>query len=146
VRRKLAIVSSSSSCSSFNDSTSAINDNNAISDYLKRSHLSTKSNLLGQNLQICFINESINDDLLDNESLNDYSNHFDNNTSAANDDTNDDSNDEIEVDVDVDNKKKNEFKTINNKSLMKTNFSYYDPKVDSDLLAYHSKIQVKDYF
>lgn len=63
IRRKLAIVSnSSSSASSFNDQANEI----AISDYLRKTNLS-KNNYLGQNLQICFMNESSSDDLPENE-------------------------------------------------------------------------------
>lgn len=63
IRRKLAIVSnSSSSASSFNEQA----NENVISDYLRRTNLS-KNSYLGQNLQICFMNESGSDDLPDNE-------------------------------------------------------------------------------
>lgn len=54
VRRKLAIVSSSSSSSSFNDQN--LNNEPIISDYLRKNTLS--KNYLGQNLQICFMNET----------------------------------------------------------------------------------------
>ncbi len=93
IRRKLAIVSnSSSSASSFNEQA----NENVISDYLRRTNLSKNSYLgiyflihnwlftvsllweilrlskqsiliKGQNLQICFMNESGSDDLPDKE-------------------------------------------------------------------------------
>ncbi|CAF0779733.1 unnamed protein product [Brachionus calyciflorus] len=59
IRRKLAMVSSSSSSSSFTEQ----NQDNLISDYLRRPS-ATKNNLIGQNLQICFMNE-LADDLID---------------------------------------------------------------------------------
>lgn len=54
IRRKLAIVSQSSSTSSFNE-------NYSTSDYYRKTN-NSKTNYLGQNLQICFMNELQNDD------------------------------------------------------------------------------------
>lgn len=69
IRRKLAIVSSSSSSSSFEQnlpSNSRNNDNYMMSDYLRKNSKS-KTNYLGQNLQICFMNDVQGDDLFENE-------------------------------------------------------------------------------
>ena len=82
IRRKLAMVSSSSSSSSSNDPTITVQlggggggnkahehalDHHLVTmpDYLRTSRRS-KPPYMGQNLQICFMNESINDDSTEN--------------------------------------------------------------------------------
>jgi hypothetical protein len=73
IRRKLAIVSSSSStsASSFGDPNNGYNKSNTdhqmMSDYLRKSS-KANTNYLGQNLQICFMNELQPDDNGDDES------------------------------------------------------------------------------
>ena len=57
IRRKLALASSSSSSSSFADSN-YFNNENLISDYLRSSSNRSKAHFLGQNLQICFMNDA----------------------------------------------------------------------------------------
>lgn len=79
IRRKLAMVSSSSSSSSSNDPTITVqlagnqDDNNDDAEYFRssaasRSKLGHHGGYMGQNLQICFMNESMNDDSTENES------------------------------------------------------------------------------
>jgi TolA-binding protein len=70
VRRKLAIVSSSSSSSSFNDQN--LNEP-AISDYLRKNTL--PKSYLGQNLQICFMNETNEESDFDYSSSNKQENN-----------------------------------------------------------------------
>jgi hypothetical protein len=62
IRRKLAsTISSSSSSSSFADNGNQ--ETSVISDYLRANSTSrSKTHYLGQNLQICFMNDAIKDD------------------------------------------------------------------------------------